>query len=190
MAAGQYSLTVNGVSGALGASTSIALTITATGGGTLPCGVSVTPSAGSGAVGVAQNLQFVWASPAGQPGIGSSSIIIQDSALAAPGSANSCYLSVRTTGATTPADDTGLNFSSNSWVGYGYAASPSNSQCQLNAPASSFVAVTNGGSSEQVTLNLVFKAAWAGKTLAIWLQSQNTNYKSGAWLQLGAFAVQ
>ena len=103
--------------------------------------------------------------------------------------ANVCYLSVSTTGAATLADDTGVNFFSNSWVGYGYEASPSNSHCALNGPASSFVAVARGGTSEQVTLNLTFNQAWKGKSLSIWLQSQNTNYKSGSWQQFGTFTV-
>ena len=170
------------------------MTVTAAGGGVaLPYGVSVTPPAGSGVAGAAQNLQFAWASPAGYPGIGSSSILIQDSTAPAPSPggtfSNACYLAVSTTGATSLADDTGLSASFYSWVGYGYAISPSNSHCALNGPASSQVAGGIGGATEQVTLNLTFSPAWKGRTLSIWMQSQNTNYKSGTWQQLGTFAV-
>ena len=187
VAAGSYTLTVNGVSGSLTASSSIALTVKASGGGTLPYGVSVTPSAGSGAANLAQNLTFSWASPAGQPGIVWGTILIQDASLPAGTLAGSCYLRVNNTGAVQMGDDTGSLVLVNSYVGTSYGATLTNTQCKLSGLASS--AVTAGGSTMAVTLNLQFLSGWAGKTLTISMQGTNTNYQAGSWQQFGTFAV-
>ena len=196
VAAGSYSLTVNGTSGSLSAGTAIALTVTASGsGGTLPYGVSVTPSAGSGPAGAAQNLQFAWASPAGQPGLAWGTILIQDSTAAAPtnGStafANACYIIVNATGSGQLADDSGSEAnSSNIWFGNSWAISPANAHCGVNGPASQFPVVSSNAASEQVTINMTFNSSWAGRTVAIWLQGTNTNYKAGTWQQFGTFTV-
>ena len=195
VAAGAYTLTVNGTSGSLSANASIALTVTASGGGTLPYGVSVTPSAGSGPAGTAQNLQFAWASPAGQPVLAWGTILIQDSTAAPPANGstvfpNACYLVVNTTGSGPLADDTGsVANSSNIWFGNSWTISPSNAHCGVNGPASSVPVVSSNGASEQATVNLTFNSSWTGRTVAIWLRATNTNYKSGAWQQLGTFAV-
>ena len=189
VAAGSYSVTVNGVSGTLNATTAIALIVKSSSGGTLPYAVSVTPSAGSGSANLPQNLTFSWASPAGQPGIEWAQILIQDSA-AAPGTlASSCYLRVISTGAVQLADDSGALVLVNSYVGTSWANTLSNSQCKLNGLASSLLNLSNGASTMQVTLNLQFQPAWAGKTLAISMQATNANYQSGAWLPMGTFNV-
>ena len=155
----------------------------------MPYGVSVSPSAGSGAAAVFQNLQFAWASPAGQPLLESGSILIQDSAFSTPNLTNGCYLLVIPTGAVQLADDAGVTFSANAFTGATWSISPSNAHCALNGPASAPVTVSSGGASQQVTLNMSFNSAWAGKTLRIWLKARNTNYASGVWQQFGIFTV-
>ena len=188
VAPGSYSLTVTGTSGTLSATVTVALTVTASGGGTLPYGVSVTPSAGSATANTAQNLQFIWAAPAGQPALTWGSIIIQDSSVATPTAANACYLRVNSSGAVELANDPGTTLMSNIYVGEAWAPNSSNAHCQLNGPPSSKVTVS--GTNTQVTLNLQFASVWAGKTLSIWMQGTNTNYQSGTWQQLGTLQVQ
>ena len=189
VAAGSYNLTVNGTSGSLSASTSVALTVKASGSGTLPYGVSVSPSAGSGSANLFQNLSFSWASPTGQPTLDSGLILIQDSTVAAGTLAKACYLKVFSSGAVELSDDAGNLVLSNSYVGNTWASTLSNSQCKLNGPASSYVSVTNAGAAMQTTLNLEFLDVWAGKTLSISLGGTNTSYQTGTWTQLGTFAV-
>lgn len=187
VAAGSYTLNVSGTGGTLTANTTIALTVTA-GGGTLPFGVSVTPQAGSGPANVAQNLQFVWGSPAGQPALSWGTLLIQDSASPTPNVVNACLIRVYTGGAGQLADNAGsLAGASNTFLGETWTVSPSNAQCQLNGPQSSRVTVA--GSTMQVSLSLLLKTAWAGKTLSIWLQATNTLYQTGSWLQMGTFTV-
>ena len=158
-------------------------------GGTLPTAVSLTPSTNSATVGTPANLQFAWASPAGQPGLAWSSIIIQDAAVTAPGAGNACYLRVHVSGAVQLADDTGAFTNANNYTGQPWASTQSNSHCQLNGLASSAVQLSNNGSAMQVTLNLQVLTPWAGSALAIWMQGTNTSYQSGNWTQLGTIAV-
>ena len=183
---GTYPLTVNGVSGALTAATTISLTVPA---GTLPYGVSVTPSAGSATANTPLNLKFAWASPSGQPALTFGYVLIQDPASGATNMAGGCYLRIVESGAVQLADDSGNFVSGNSYTGQSWASSPSNSHCQLNGPASSAVVLTNSNGSMEATLNLQFNSAWVGKTLAVSLEATNVNYKTGSWQQLGTVAV-
>ena len=196
VAPGSYSLSVTGTSAALTASTTIALTVTAAPlvTGTLPGGVSVAPASGSVIAGTPRNFQVAWSSPAGQPAVLYGTILIQDSTAAAPITGglfgNSCLIAVNTIGSGRLADDTGSPLNSlNIWMGNGWSISPANSHCSLNGPASTVPVVANAGTSLQATLNLTFNPSWAGKTLTIWLQGANSNYKSGAWQQFGTITV-
>lgn len=185
VAAGSYSLTVNGTSGALNASASIALTVNS---GTLPYGVFVNPSASVGAANTPRDLEFAWASPGGQPVLTWGTLLIQESG-AGTATANACMIRVYNGGAAGLADNSGAFTMPNVWVGESWTISPSNDRCQLNGPQSSRVTVTGGGSGVQARLNLQFKSIWAGKTLTVWMQGTNTSYQSGSWQQLGTVTV-
>ena len=180
---GPYSLTVDGTGGTANASTMIALTVNA------PSQFSMAPSNGSAVAGVAQNLQFTWNTPAGQPVLTWGSVVIQDSALAAPALGNACYLRSVVNGGVNLADDAGNFTTPTSYVGNSWTTSPSNGHCTLNGPASFLVSVTNSGANMLTTLNLKFNPSWTGKTLSIWMQATNTNYSSTAWQQVGTFTV-
>ena len=186
---GSYTLTVNGTSGALTASTTINLTVTTASSGTLPYGVSVTPSTASVSANAGLNLKLDWASPTGQPALTYGYVLIQDPATGASNVTGGCYLRVVETGAAQLADDSGTFTNGNSFVGQGWASTPSNSHCQLNGTASSAVVLTNNNGNMEVTLNVQFTSAWVGKTLAVSLLGTNLNYKSGGWLQLGTVTV-
>ena len=174
-AAGSYTATVTGTSGSLSEGTSAGLTITGSSSSGPPVTVSVTPNSGSGA---SQTFAFAFSDPNGATDIVSSQIVI-NSTLAAAGS---CYFYyARATNAIYLANDAGA------WQGnltVGTAGTMQNSQCVVNAGAST---VTASGNNLTLNLALSFTTAFAGAK-NIYMEVQNATEDSG-WAQRGAWTV-
>jgi hypothetical protein len=174
-AAGSYTATVTGTSGSLSHNTSAGLTITGGSSSGPPVTVSVTPNSGSGASGT---FAFAFSDPNGATDIVSTQLVIN----ASLGTAGSCYFYYSRAGnAIYLATDAGA------WQGYlrvGTAGTIENSQCVVNAGAST---VTASGNSLTLNLALSFTTAFAGAK-NVYMEVENATVDSG-WAQRGTWTV-
>jgi hypothetical protein len=171
---GGFTATVTGTSGSLSHNTSASLTITGSSGGP-PTAVSVTPNSGSGS---SQTFAFAFSDPNGAADIVSMQMDIS-ATLAATAA---CYLYYsRSANAIYLADDAGA------WpapLTLGVAETAQNSQCMLDAGASS---VLTSGASLTLNLALSFKAGFVGAK-NIYMEVQNGTQDSG-WVQRGSWTT-
>ena len=140
-----------------------------------PTAVSVSPNSGSGS---AQTFTFTFSDSSGasniastQMDIGSTLAVTQSCFFYYAVGSNSLYLE----------DDTGV---SHTPLTLGSAGTAQNSQCAINAAASS---VTLSGNTLRVSLALSFQPAYAGAK-NVYLFAHNASGNSG-WAQLGAWTV-
>jgi hypothetical protein len=140
-----------------------------------PSPVSVTPNSGAGS---SQTFAFAFSDPNGATDIVSTQMVV-NSTLAAAGS---CYLYyARAANAIYLATEAGA------WQGFltvGTAGTMQNSQCVVNAGASS---VTASGDNLTLNLALSFNAGFAGAK-NIYMEVQNATLDSG-WAQRGTWTV-
>jgi uncharacterized membrane protein len=143
-----------------------------------PTPVSVTPSGGSGA---AQTFSFTYSDPAGASDIAGGQIVINSTL----NGVNACYLGLQGVGGGTfyvyLANNSG-SFTSSRLIGG--AGTLQNSQCSLNAGASS---VSLSGNTLTVNLALTFTASFAG-TQNIYAYGQNATVGS-SWVTEGTWTV-
>jgi hypothetical protein len=174
-AAETITATLTGTSGSTSHTTSAGLTITSGNSAVPPVAVSVMPNSGSGA---SQTFAFAFSDLNGATDIVSTQIVI-NSTLAAAGT---CYFYyARAANAIYLATDAGA------WQGFltiGTAGTMQNSQCVVNAGASS---VTASGNNLTLNLALSFNAGFAGAK-NIYMEVQNATLDSG-WAQRGAWTV-
>ncbi len=171
---GGFTAMVTGTSGSLSHNTSASLTITGSSGGP-PTAVSVTPNSGSGS---SQTFAFAFSDPNGEADIVSMQMDI-NATLAATGA---CYFYYsRGANAIYLATDAGA------WpapLTIGVAGTTQNSQCSLDAGASS---VLTSGASLTLNLALSFKAGFVGAK-NIYMEVQNGTQDSG-WVQRGSWTT-
>jgi hypothetical protein len=149
-------------------------------GPTLP---RVTPNAGTGGTGGFQTFAVEGAAPATITAV---EMVFQDSTSGTvPQLANACYIQMTSSGAARVADNSGNLGANYSWLGGPSATSPDNGQCLLDGPGSSIVL----SATTTWNLRLNFKAAWAGKSLKIFLRSQDASYQWGGWQERGSFTL-
>lgn len=164
---------VSGGGSALAITNDPTIVNTSAGGG--PTATSVTPSSGSG---LSQTFSFLYADPSGATDITS----VQMDINATLAVANACYLFyVRAPNALYLANNSGA------WQGpvtVGSANTLQNSQCSVNAAASS---VTPSGNNLTVNLALTFTAGFAGAK-NVYMEVQNASHDSG-WSAKGTWTV-
>jgi hypothetical protein len=154
-----------------------AWTVTGSSGGSSgpPAGVSVTPNSGSGS---SQTFAFAFTDPNGATDVASTQMVIN----ASLASAGSCYLYyARASNQVYLATDAGA------WQGsltVGASGTMANSQCTVNAGASS---VTASGNNLTLNLAVTFTSGFAGAK-NIFMEVQNATQDSG-WSQFGAWTV-
>jgi hypothetical protein len=172
---GSYTAMVTGTSGALVEMASSGLTVTATSSGGPPAPSSVTPNSGSGS---SQTFAFAFTDPNGATDIASTQMVIN----ASLASAGSCYFYYsRASNQIYLATDAGA------WQGsltVGTSGTMQNSQCMVNAGASS---VTASGNNLTLNLALTFASGFAG-VKNIYMEVHNATQDSG-WSQFGAWTV-
>jgi hypothetical protein len=173
---GTFTATVTGTSGSQSHNTSSGLTIT--GGGSSsgpPSTVSVTPSSGSGS---AQTFAFAFSDPHGTSDILSAKLDIN----ATLTSSGACYLFY-----SPGANKIYLISDAGAWqapLTLGVAGTTQNSECSLNAGASSAIV---SGTNLTLNLALSFKAGFAGAK-NIYMEVQNATEDSGC-AQRGTWTV-
>jgi hypothetical protein len=165
--------TVTGTSGSLENGTSVTLNISSA--PQPPSTVSVTPSSGSGA---SQVFAFAFSDPAGATDIVSTQMDINSSLSAA----SACYIYYSRASNQIQLANDGGSFGAALTVGT--AGTMQNSQCTVDAGASSVVLSAN-----TLTLNLAlsFKPAFAGAK-NIYMEAQNATFDSG-WSPIGTFTT-
>ncbi|HLK21926.1 MAG TPA: hypothetical protein VKT81_23420 [Bryobacteraceae bacterium] len=168
-----FSFTVKGTSGSLKHSASGSLSIKAAGTSTGPVPVSVTPNSGTG---LSRTFSFVFSDVSGATDITTAQLDIN----ATLTSTKACYFYFsRQTGAIYLANDSGAWQSP---LTVGHTGTTQNSQCSLNAAASS---VISSGSTMQLNLAVTFKSAFTGSK-KIYMEVRNASHDSG-WVQKGAW---
>ena len=172
---GGFTITVTGTSGSLNHNTTASLTITGASSGGPPAPLSVTPNTGSGSSGT---LAFAFTDPNGATDILSTQMDIG----ATLSAAGSCYFYyARGSNALYLATDAGA------WQGpltIGSAGTLQNSQCTVNAGASS---VSASGNTLTLSLALTFQAAFTGAK-NVYMEVQNATQDSG-WSAHGTWTV-
>ena len=174
-AAGSFTVSVTGTSGSLHHTSSASLSVTGSGGGSSgpPATVSVTPSSGSG---TSRTFSFRFTDPHGAADISSAQMDINTQRVMTGACAS--YF-VRATSSIYLANDAG------SWQGpltLGQTGSLQNSQCTLNAGASSASA---SGNTLTLNLALTFKPAFTGAK-NVYMEVRNATEDSG-WAQRGTW---
>ncbi|HYL78381.1 MAG TPA: S8 family serine peptidase [Bryobacteraceae bacterium] len=173
--AGNSTVTVTGTSGSLVHNASASLNVTGGGAPVPPTTVSVSPSSGSGS---AQTFTFTFTDPAGGANIVSTQLDF-GATLATSGV---CYFYyARAANAIYLASDTGSFGPSAS---LGSAGTMQNSQCALDAGASS---VMVSGNTLTMNLALSFKPAFAGAK-NVYMEAQNAAADAG-WALRGTWTV-
>jgi hypothetical protein len=172
---GRLTITVAGTSGSLSHNTSAWLTITGDSSAGPPTAVSVTPNTGSGSSGA---FAFTFSDSNGATDISSTQMEI-NATLSATGA---CYFYYsRGSNALYLASNAGA------WQGpvtVGSTGTLSNSQCAVNAGASS---VTTSGNTLTLNLALTFQSGFAGAK-NIYMEVRNATQDSG-WSTKGAWTV-
>jgi hypothetical protein len=147
------------------------------GGSVKPTNVSVSPSSGSGS---SQTFSFLFTDSAGFADINLVQVHLQTQLVGQ----NACYLQfTRATNVIKLLADSGTNYVGSAPIGV--AATLNNSQCTLDAGASS---VTSSGTSVILNLALVFKPLFAGPKNVSMSAVNNANVFSG-WQTMGAWTV-
>jgi hypothetical protein len=168
-------ITVTGSNGSQRHAATASLSVTAGGGTPAPAPASVTPNSGNG---LSHAFVFAFSDASGATNITSSQIDI-NATLVAQGA---CYFYYsRQSGSIYLANDAGTWQSP---LAIGNAGTLQNSQCALNAGASS---VSMSGSTLMLQLALTFKAKFAGSK-KIYMEVRNASHDSG-WVQKGAWTV-